>query len=491
MFMSTQTLPYDLLRYIIEHTDGHLPTLAACCLVNGDFRELAASALYFCLDLQFGEYLGPGRGIRRTQSAKKIPKARVKHALNSACLPHNRNRVRAFLLRGAYDEFPLGEDEFLYIFKQFRRLETLSFNVQYPRWNNPIDSDVFDERTLVYAMTLINSQFSLREVTLNDVANKNTKMLLSQDSLRKLALIDADDDILDKFTMKLLGGLRELQIRVSTYNGSQTRQNVLNTVFHAIPARCHNLRSLTIGLMYLRTDEDREDPNDTLFGSVVQIPCLEELCLEYLISYDYRASSLVGTNLRTDFPAPTTLKSLTVRFKTMREYQLDIPVICRWMKHVVSSSPIERVSFDPFYQPRTKNPVQKGSWDILTDHLADKHASTLKSFDLRAAFVRKTAMKAIFRKCHQLEEFSVATSAGSLTSLSQFSPNLPKLHQAQFELRTAKGMRHQPRLNTQRITLIMQCARLRRLVVNDDEWEGSWVLENGGLRYHARAVTSH
>ncbi|KAJ8080450.1 hypothetical protein PM082_017283 [Marasmius tenuissimus] len=489
--MSTQTLPYDLLQYIIEYTDGHLPTLAACCLVNGDFRELAASALYFCLDLQFGEHLGPGRGIRRIQSVKKIPKARVEHALRSACLPYNRNRVRAVLLRGTYDEFPLGEEEFLYIFKQFRRLEILSFNVQHPRWNNSMDSDLFDETTLVYAMTLINSQLSLREVTLNDVANKNNKMLLSQDSLRKLALIDADDDIFDKFTMRLLGGLRELQIRVSAYNWRQQRQSGLNNVLHAITTRCHSLRSLTIGLIYMKTDEDREDPNETLFGSVVQIPHLEELCLEYMILYGYRANSLVGTNLQTDFPVPTTLKSLTVRFKTTREYHLDIPVVCRWMKHVVSSSPIERVSFDPFYQPRTKNPVQKGSWDILTDHLADKHASTLKSFDLRAAFVRKTAMKAIFRKCHQLEEFSVATSVGSLTSLSQFSANLPKLYKARFELRTAKGIRHQPRFNTQRVILIMQCARIRRLVVNDDEWEGAWVLENDDLKYHVRAVTSH
>jgi len=121
-----------------------------------------------------------------------------------------------------------------------------------------------------------------------------------------------------------------------------------------------------------------------------------------------------GTNLRTGFPAPKTLKTFTIRFKGLREYPLDVPAVCGWIKHVISLSPIERLNFVPFYQPRTQNPVSKSSWDILTDHLADKHASTLRSFDLRAAFVRKTAMKAIFRKCQQLEEFSVGTSIGSL-----------------------------------------------------------------------------
>ncbi|KAL0581287.1 hypothetical protein V5O48_000770 [Marasmius crinis-equi] len=471
---STPYLPYDVLQSIIECSKDHPRTLVACCLVNEQLHGLASSALYSSLCLWVGGRMGPGRKNTKKWTSKPISGNRIEYALRSASLPHNQNRYP-----GTYYEDSFGEKALLRAFKVFKRLESITFNVTGPRWRTPENSDAFDLRTLVQAITIVNEEACLRELRLNSIVeavSDTERTLLSRHSLKKMNLIDHDEDILDKIPREALAGLEELQVR--TYNWSQKRGSLLANTFAGITNNCRNLKSLTLGIVHMSL-------NEALFHAVTQLPHLQELCLEYWF-HGYPSNPLETADFPTNFPPPRTLRSFTLRYKGRSEYKLNVTAVCKWIKHVISLSPIERLNFIPFYQPRTRNPVQKSSWDILTDHLADKHAGTLRSFDLRAAFVRQVALKAIFRKCHQLEDFSVATGQGSLMLLKQYASNLPKLTRARFELRTMKGSRKQPQIDPQMADTILQAAHLRRLVVNDDEWEGLWILEDGALKHLVR-----
>uniref|UniRef100_A0A0W0FW68 Uncharacterized protein n=1 Tax=Moniliophthora roreri TaxID=221103 RepID=A0A0W0FW68_MONRR len=96
---------------------------------------------------------------------------------------------------------------------------------------------------------------------------------------------------------------------------------------------------------------------------------------------------------------------------------------------------------------------------------SDKHASRLRSLDLRAAFVKKRSLR-LLEKCHRLEELEVATSPrrridGHRTISDQKRPTKTLSNDEAAEiLRTVPG--------------------LRRLIVDDAEWLGSWVLDAEG-----------
>ncbi|KAL0571280.1 hypothetical protein V5O48_010685 [Marasmius crinis-equi] len=474
----------------MEVSKDHLPTLAASSLVNAELREMAASVLYSRLHLRVGEYMGPGRRPRR--GLNPIPRrGQVGLALTSASLPHNRNRVRTLVLEGTCWEDSFSEKVLLDALRQFQRLERLSFNLQCPRWDYVEGSDRLDSTTVVEAISIINNQnrVSLRELTLNFVVEQledDSLVILLQNNLIKLSLLDVPGYVLLETTpLKTLECLTELQVRINPYNFKQNKPSSFTEVFGVISNNCHNLKSLTLGVI-------RADLNEELFDSVARLHCLEELCLEYSFRVGYHDGFSPREPLTTDFPPLRTLKVFTLRYKSIRELNLDVPVVCKWIKHVISLSPIERVNFRPFYQPRTCHPIPKCSWDILTDHLADKHADTLRSFDLRAGFVRKTAMKAVLSKCRRLEEFEVATGEGSLMLLPRFSSNLPNLSKARFEFRTMKGTRHALQLDSAKAAEIMEASgHLRRLIVNDDEWKGSWVLEGGVLKYLVTSQSSN
>ena len=119
----------------------------------------------------------------------------------------------------------------------------------------------------------------------------------------------------------------------------------------------------------------------------------------------------------TPVPTLTTLKCFTLRYYGHLEPQLAINKVCSWIKLVISRCPLEEFNFHPVYQMRTQNPLSKPSWDVLLDHLTDKHARTLRRLDLRAAFVKKRSLKRLLGKCLSLEHLAVGTIGGSIVRI--------------------------------------------------------------------------
>ncbi|ESK82923.1 hypothetical protein Moror_1344 [Moniliophthora roreri MCA 2997] len=463
-------LPYDVLQHVVEALQNDPTALASCCLVNKEINQVASATLYRRLDFQLGSYMGAGHYSRRaTLEGPTI--ASPSQALGSAW---------------TFIDTQLESDLVLRAFELFDNLNSVTFNVT--TWWGTEESHEVNPECFAKALQILHDPRrtqGLRELMLNsEVCERTDIKPFFQANLRKLVLIGVDDTGLD-----LIGqcrGLTELQIRgvLYTYGSDRTRTT---ESLEQVLCCLHNLRSLTLGRLLSSSDE-------YLFEMLSQLPQLEDLCLEY--TFPWRRWGTRGPrDLPVAFVPLCTLKSFTLRYKELNENatHLQTTDVCKWIKHVISLSPLERLSFYPFYQPRTRNPRPKQSWDVLVNHLADKHARTLRSLDLRAGFVRKRAIQRLLQKCTKLEDLDVATSRGALTTFVRHAHNVPRLYKGRFELRTQRRDRRERDrvMEIQEASQILNAApSLRRLIVNDDEFLGSWVLddESGQLSYAVEKI---
>ncbi|ESK82925.1 hypothetical protein Moror_1346 [Moniliophthora roreri MCA 2997] len=479
---SPPVLPYDILQYIVEALHDDSKSLASCCLLNKEVNHAASATLYRKLDLRIGIYMGPGRGFGDTQLSD------ASQVLSSACLSHNRGLVTKVVLRGSFYKTGLKSQQLIRSFELFNNLKSIKLNLH--RGYVSKDSCEVDSDCLASILkTLRERNATLHEIVLNSFAFKDPdeiKPLLRQD-VRTFVLIknrtfghEARLDWLD--VVRNCKGLNDLQIRTTLWTPPSFTclpQSVERALLH-LPG----LRSLTLGLLIAWSDEHT-------FEVLSQLPHLEDLCLEYVFLTGPLSHRYVAQKLPITFtPLPRTIKSFTLRYKALSENSHKIPTvhdICKWIKHAISRCSLERLSYHPFYQPRTKNPKPKPSWDILVDHLADKHGGTLRELDLRAGFVRRRSVQKLLMKCRKMEELEIATSYGALFTFVRYALNVPALRKAQFELRTQRRDRgkRDPVISTEEAAcLIKATPGLRRLIVNDDEFRASWALDENGVLFH-------
>ncbi|KAG7098481.1 hypothetical protein E1B28_000426 [Marasmius oreades] len=463
---SIHLLPYELLHHVVDVLRDDYQTLARCCLVNRDFSTTVSPFLYRCVKLRIGSLTQPEM---------------IELHLQSACLHHNRLHVKVIVLEGSIGWREPRSGTLIYAFQHLPNLQSVTLNMT--GWVSPQDN--LNPSTFARLFTLIRDLPSLTELVSNWVIgypNDSVVAELVKPELRKLKLISVSTGVIEHFPRWLRvasKSLNELQIQTREW-GPHYLSRFLS-VFQMSAPSLHNLQTLQIGFLERSSDEG-------LFTALVHLPRLENLCLSYDLPFHRRSSfdPMSNTNALPfgSLPSPKSLKSFTLRYKTHSydEYPLATNNVCRWIKHVISASPIEELNFIPFYRPRTRNPVSKQSWDLLIDHLADKHSKTLKYLDLRAAFVKKRSLETLLRKCHLLEELSIGTSRGSLFAFIRHSSDLLHLRRVRFELRTLKRGFDQTTATSDEVTEVMKSApSLRRVIINDSEWLGSWVLdgENG------------
>ncbi|KAL0575553.1 hypothetical protein V5O48_006427 [Marasmius crinis-equi] len=487
--LSRPTLPYDILECVINDLDDDdLSTMAMCCRLSHDINKPASSKLYSRLGV---DLVGSKGTIERVSSM-----------LHAASLPRNCRRVKTVILRAKNplnDQIYLEQRLFECAFQEFSCLENLTINIE--GYMHSYTDNLVREGAIDSVLGLASKMASLRSLVFNPPLPGpvgNVLALFHHTPLRELCLIGCWDNPLQNTPVEFSQSLTRLQIRAN-----QVVENFIVLPELRVPTlpsvgNLRNLKSLTIG--FGDTNKSHE-----MLESLALLPRLESLCLEFtndgLNAFHSRRDRPLfprETGLATSFSPLRNLKSFTVRHKDIdvRETMIDVPRLCRWIKHIISLSSIEELSFErPFYPARTQNPNPKQSWDILVDNLADKHAKSLRYLDLRAGFVRKTAMEILLRKCNRLEELAVATSPGSLVTLIRNASAVPRLLRAHFEFRTHKRARSPLRLgrsfNLREATDIMKAARLRRLTINDDEWLGSWVRDgDDALEYRVEAVAT-
>ncbi|KAL0581925.1 hypothetical protein V5O48_000155 [Marasmius crinis-equi] len=462
--MSTVVLPFDILECIITKFNpihDH-KTLAACCLVNRDCNELASSRLYYRLEISVGD--------------SEAVLAKKSHMLSSACLPHNCHRVKDLSFRGQLRpnqrRTHLKHELVINAVRKFKRLETLIISI--PNLRAPVDDDA-DELsldTMIEITKLLNNWTRLRRLAINHVIER---IELGQrgvwidgflpSSLQELAVFNASVANLSKMPDEVAQGLTKLHFGVGVFHGYS-----LPATFSASVHKFRHLKLLSIGVLNPAANTD-------IFQSVAELPHLERLALDYACrGYSFPPKS---DDMATNFRPPHRLKSFILRIRAfcICKFEMDVPVVSRWIKHIISLSAIEELTLRPtkYLVDDVINTIPKKSWDILIDHLADKQASSLRLLDLRIGIVRSIALGRLFRKCFQLQELVAATSRGSLATLKRQSQML-RLAKVHFELRTNKTDRRRSKFGLDEVTDIMRNAHLRRLIINDAEWVASWEL---------------
>uniref|UniRef100_A0A0W0FNA7 F-box domain-containing protein n=1 Tax=Moniliophthora roreri TaxID=221103 RepID=A0A0W0FNA7_MONRR len=458
------SLPFDVLSCIYEFLHGEYKTLAASCLVNWQVNQAASSILYRDMVFNFGWPLEPDFAIH---DFLPIPQESV---LESASLPHNCQYVKSVVLQGVeMNVIPVKiVTEAL---KSFTNLKSIVFDVgRVEPGFFPASSQILAERGSSLHTIQIRIPWGVGFV------QDHLDRMINPHNLRKLAIVGIKKDNaimlrLNSYDEKALPNLHELCLQTASY----IRLVPLRLGIKAAFGR--NLRVLSLGVFASKLSHDQE-----LFLSLSQMPSLEDLCLIY---HSWHWSNYTQTDVtpsRRLNPKPAfaplyQLKSFTLRYSSACEPHEHIEKgVALFLSCALTSSPVERLSFRPFYQPRTINPIPKRSWDGLIDHLVDKHSGTLKFLDLGAVYVKKAAMKRVLERCSLLEEFFVGTCRSSIFLLPQYAAKLPRLHKVRFELRTLKG-RGYGAFSTEDASVILNgVSPLRRLKVNDDEWEGSWTL---------------
>lgn len=181
------------------------------------------------------------------------------------------------------------------------------------------------------------------------------------------------------------------------------------------------------------------------------------------------------------------LKSFTANYGLIFDKR-EVVALCRWVKWVIFSSPIEHVRLlrDDHRPYAIHIP-----FDNLTDHLATKHPSTLRILDVREAYVSAKAVKLLLEQCHGLEEVYIAVRKHVLVRLSLFFPersllmdvlvwqdvfqaharHLPRLRSAGFNIRNAKMKEALVDDDSARQIITQGPHSLRRLAVNGAAWE--------------------
>jgi hypothetical protein len=94
----------------------------------------------------------------------------------------------------------------------------------------------------------------------------------------------------------------------------------------------------------------------------------------------------------------------------------EILRLCKWMRNVVSSSPLEDLTVicDNGNNDDANNTGPNISFDSIVDHLSKKHAKTLRFLDLRSSYVGTTALKALLSTCLNVEVIYVSASKDAL-----------------------------------------------------------------------------
>ncbi|KAG6829234.1 hypothetical protein H0H92_005236 [Tricholoma furcatifolium] len=215
-----------------------------------------------------------------------------------------------------------------------------------------------------------------------------------------------------------------------------------------LPHISGNLRELTLGLSYSLTDED-------VFSFLAQLPLLESLRLQYY--WQMRPPKTTPKLLR--------LKTFSVNYAPVST-RLEVIALCRWIKRVIMSSPIEHIHLIQDEGPRTVNIP----FDNLLEHLVSKHATTLRTLDCRHAYVTADMIELLLEHCMGLEEMYLAARKQILDLFQKHARHLPNLHTAGFIIRNAKMKRAHVDDNMAQMILLNGPSSLRRLVVNGAAW---------------------
>ncbi|KAF8064214.1 hypothetical protein FPV67DRAFT_1654305 [Lyophyllum atratum] len=428
-------LPYDILVQVVEVISDDYLSLYSCSLVNWDFNLATSRILYARI-----EYSPSYRHVLDLRDGGTLAERPM---LASACSPRNaplvlQLEIKGFVSTRTSPSFVLSTT-IAEAIKKFINLSKITFC--------PL---TFSGSLFVESLELLPQLLHLRELAVNRscMTDQTVPLLTQIGGLRRLTLSSPGRIILDS--------LSDWLERLSPYlTGLHFRDNcgsITPGVLRSfLPHIQGSLRGVTLGLSYSLTDED-------VFSFLAQLPHLERLQLQYYLQMRSPKT----------YPNLTRLKSFAVDYVST-SIRHEVLAICKWIKRVISRSPIEHIHLISGYEPEEN--ISNVPFDSIVDHLVRKHSATLRILNFSNTYVGVDAAKALFIGCLQLEQVYISGRKRVLDTFQTYSPHLHRLHTAGFNIRNAKMKRSLVDDELAANIISQGPPSFRRLLVNGAKWE--------------------
>ncbi|KAJ7863263.1 hypothetical protein B0H13DRAFT_1725951 [Mycena leptocephala] len=440
--------PNDLLCLILDLFAEDRVALLKCCLVNWEFNHAASRVLYSQVVLQ------PRPSAIITQPPQLSRQEKLSCAiLSSASLPRNAPHVKVLRIGG----YPNCLSEMLLpAIKAFENLRTIEFlpDVNRDDLFTPILGELENRTSLV--------DIRVNSSCMDDV---NAPILARISGLRRLGLERPNRNIL-QLLPDWLGRLTSLKELHLTRDCGSITPGVLRSFVPLV----ENITSFSFGLSYSITDDD-------LFEFLGQLPCLETAHLRHYLQFKV---SNGGDPMKR-------LRSLTVCHDSSEDDDV-VDQLCAWVRRAISGSPIEHIRFccDEFPEdcegPR--------GFDILIDHLSRINSDTLRVLDLNGWLISASSVSILFETCVALEEFVTALDTDGFAEFARLVPTMKHLHTAVVRVYCDEDAPFFS-VSAEDAAQIMQSSEaLRRLSINYQRIEGSWVSQGDDVRFVVRNWSS-
>ncbi|RDB17499.1 hypothetical protein Hypma_000999 [Hypsizygus marmoreus] len=430
-------LSYDLLVQVLEILRDDYATLYQCALVNSQLNQAASRFLYARV-----EYSPPYRPVLDLKDRGTLPESSM---FASACNPRYAHLVIELKITGFLSVRPpplnMLSDTIANAIRMFTNLSNVT-----------LCPTTYHEHLFLASLEALQDCAHLCELAVNPscMNDVTTPALSSLTGLRRLTLsspgrtiLNVLPDWLSRISRSLVG------LHLEDNCGSIT-PGVLTSF---VPHIQDNLQELTLGLSYSLADEN-------VFFFLNQLPHLQRLQLQY-----YWAQQQLRPP--TTHPRLSKLKYFAVDYSVI-ESRFEAINLCKWIRKVISSSPIEHIRLicDDFY----KFPANV-SFDSIVDHIVKKHSRTLLILDLGSAYIGVDSFRQLLSSCFKLEEMHVAVRKNALDIFEELSPRMEQLHTVSFDIRNCKRKKCRVEFERAAKMITQGPPSLRRLMINGDKWE--------------------
>ncbi|KAI0790117.1 hypothetical protein BC629DRAFT_1511447 [Irpex lacteus] len=381
----------------------------------------------------------------------------------SAMLPHNAPFVLSLSVTGHLSTRPAPPStDFTPNFPTSLALAIDSWpNLQSVRFT----PETLHEETFSPALSSLSLR-NLRHLHITSRISIHSDVLAAVKGLESLAIDNPNRtyrEVLPGWVEKLAGTLRGLHLQSDC--GSITPG-----VLTLLKPHVRHLRAFTLGLSYSIT-------NDDLFAFLECMPELEELDVRYYLQ-NKPPPSVPPTFL-------TNLKSLTLRYAPGDvDTPTSITQLRSWLSSLLSHSHSHSHTLESVRILRAKG--YSGERCQLGNVLRDLSKNEqLKDVVIPRGFVDVEAVKELSERCGGLEEMWVDTESRVLLQIPEIVASCPHIHTLVFRLtgRFTGGPRNLDALSfvqsSMEDVVRTRKGRLRRVVVNNYAFEGSWVSSTG------------
>ncbi|KAL0952780.1 hypothetical protein HGRIS_007005 [Hohenbuehelia grisea] len=439
-------LPFEIILHILGFVSQDYTTLHRCLFVDRRFGAAASKLLYS--SVVFWPSFQPYLDLK----AKDGIYAGEPSVFLSSLLSDHGTHVASLTIGGFLSTRPpptnLLPGTLLAAVRHYTNLRSVAFIPSV--YHNDVFRSALDELAVCGLQRL--------EVNASCCDETNAPLLIKLRGLRVLTVRDPGRAVLQlmpEWLEGLMPTLRELHLKDNC--GSIT-PGVLRSFVPYLQA----VRAVSLGLSYSLADAD-------VFAFLAQLPQVEEVELQYYLQFNSPKRVL-------SFPR---MRIFTVKHSRM-DTREDASHLCVWVRRIIASAPIERLSFVCTTDHDEMANGPSISFDGLVGHLLHRHSHTLRHLHLNTGLVGKRLFRNLLQQCTELESFGLTVNKDTFQKFSLWASGLNKLHASSFDLANTKHQERSIDLDTASSIFKTRLPSLRSLTVGTQQFEGEWKCNSAG-----------